>query len=204
MIDLFDVVEVQNWQTDHERGRSSPQKGAEGIYTPMGDEGGVDECRGAATAAAPTVSDERKTENNSTFTLLMHSSHQQWRKVHMRFTVRDYEKGNVHVIDPSGQIRERSWRVEASRTFARSQQWLVSIRDMVRELTEPDPPPSFQPVRIWVGTWNMGNAPPDSTQLGQWFGTQGRWFGSQGPSYDLYAIGLQARSAATACHSDAA
>ena len=114
----------------------------------------------------------------------MGTGHSSVRKVHMRFTVRDYSGGDVHVIDPNGNIRQREWRVENNRTFERSSAWLLSLREMVREITEPDPPPSFQPVRIWVGTWNMGNAAPDSVQLGY-------WLGADSGGYDVYAIGLQ-------------
>ena len=66
------------------------------------------------------------------------------------------------------------------RTF----QWLVTLRDMVREIREPDPLPSFQPVNVWVGTWNMGNAAPDADQLRHWLNLDHK-------VHELYAVGLQ-------------
>ena len=58
---------------------------------------------------------------------------------------------------------------------------------MLKEIAEPDPPPSFQLVHIWTGTWNMGNAAPDPEQLRHWFGLDSG-------SHDLYAVGLQESS----------
>ena len=71
-------------------------------------------------------------------------------------------------------------RLRGDRTF----QWLVTLRDMVREIHEPDPLPSFQPVNVWVGTWNMGNAAPDADQLRHWLNLDHK-------VHELYAVGLQ-------------
>jgi hypothetical protein len=71
-----------------------------------------------------------------------------------------------------------------NRQVQRAKVWLSALQDMLREITEPDPPPSFQTVKIWVGTWNMGNAAPDIEQLRALLEVDGE-------RYDLYALGLQ-------------
>ena len=76
--------------------------------------------------------------------------------------------------------------VRADRSAHRARKWLDTLQNMLREITEPDPPPSFQNVKLWVGTWNMGNAMPDGDQLKHWLETES-------DKHDVYAIGLQVR-----------
>ena len=69
------------------------------------------------------------------------------------------------------------------RFVERTQQWVTVLEGMVREINEPDPPPSFQTVKVWVGTWNMGNAPPNPAQLRHWLGVEAGM-------HELYAVSL--------------
>jgi hypothetical protein len=79
---------------------------------------------------------------------------------------------------------QRARRLEAQRAAERARKWLNTMNDMLREITEPDAPPSFQNVMLWVGTWNMGNAPPDADELRHLLGIDSE-------KHEIYALGMQ-------------
>lgn len=83
-----------------------------------------------------------------------------------------------------GWIEANRRKQEGQRARERAQQWLVTLQDMLREINEPDPAPSFTDCKLWVGTWNMGNASPDADQLRHWLGVDRGL-------HAVYAVGLQ-------------
>ena len=73
---------------------------------------------------------------------------------------------------------------------ARSRRWLEALQALAKgQFNEADDAPSLREVRLWCGTWNMGNAPPDKAQLRSWLGVGGGGGGGGGGgvTHELYA-----------------
>jgi len=82
----------------------------------------------------------------------------------------------------SRQIALRALQLRAM--HQRAAAWLSTLRAMLDEIAAPEQVPAFVSVRLWVGTWNMGNAPPELEQLKDWLGLADA-------THDIYVIGMQ-------------
>ena len=101
--------------------------------------------------------------------------------ISLRFLNRAAERDGS---DSQGEAGRNGRRRDAQRAAERAEQWFTALQDMLREISEPDPAPSFRDTKLWVGTWNMGNAAPDAEQVRHWLGLDTGL-------HAIYAVGLQ-------------